>query len=333
MRCNSLPRGLILAGVAMATLAFTAISANAVTIVYEGFQYNDAATGTDPGSWPGGTTFDLLGEPDGLGTPADVDATGLAGTWANPTAGDNDNMFKKSGSLVFGDLPTAGNHIGFRSNLDNDRYNRALTAGAQSSISGAGEIWFSILAEKLQNNFSAAEGGFVLANQLVGNPRILLNDGTDGLAGFGVAPTTSGNNWTPYAWDGSSQSVGDAALTVGVGNGDVHLLVGQISFDTGAGGADQYTLYDYQLNAGSIIGGTLNPIASTIEVSVNQGDLDVVNLTRQVNLNYDELRIGTSLDAVLGIEAEAAPIPEPSAFALAALGLSGLAWFGRRRRR
>ena len=38
----------------------------------------------------------------------------------------------------------------------------------------------------------------------------LTDDGSTGLSGFGVAPTTAGNNWTPYAWNGSSQLVGFA---------------------------------------------------------------------------------------------------------------------------
>jgi hypothetical protein len=74
----------------------------------------------------------------------------------------------------------------------------------------------------------------------------------------------------------------------------------------------------------------LTPIASTLEVDVNQSLLGMVNLTRQVNLNYDELRIGTSLDDVLGIQAAA--VPEPGTFVLVASGLLAVAWFGRRRK-
>ena len=226
-----------------------------------------------------------------------------------------------SGSLAFGDLPTTGNHVRSDTNSNNDLFSRPISVG----LDGGSEIWFSVLASKLQNNFSAAEGGFVIGNQAVNNPRVLLDTGNSGLEGFGVAPTTAGSDWTPYAWNGSSQSVGDAALSVTVNTAatDIRLLVGQISFDTGAGGTDQYTLYDYQLNAGSVFGGTLNPIASTIEVDVDQGDLDTLSLTRQVNTAYDEIRIGSSLNDVLGI-------PEPSSIML--FGLSGLALILRRRK-
>ena len=163
-----------------------------------------------------------------------------------------------------------------------------------------------MLANKLQNNFSAAEGGLVIGNQAVNNPRILLDTGSTGLAGFGVAPTTDGNDWTPYAWDGSSQSVGDAALTVPTDGSEVHLLVGKISFDTGRGNRPSTPSTITNLNGGSVAGGTLNAIASTIDVNVDQSALDTLSLTRQVNTAYDEIRIGTPLNDALGI-----PIPDP----------------------
>jgi len=313
MTSTNRPATVLILGFALtASLVVAATSANAAVVVYEGFQY-DAVNDS------------LEGQPDG-GT--DIDATGLTGVW-DDTLDNGDNLFLKSGSLGFGDLSTNGNHVGFDSNTNNDIFTRGLSAGAQGVTAAVDEIWFSILAEKLQNNFSAAEGGFVLANQTVGNSRILENDGTDGLAGFGVAPTTSGDDWTAYAWDGSSQSAGDAALTVGVGSGDIRLLVGHISYDTGAGGTDEYTLFEYLLNGGSVEGGTLNQIASTLEVNVDQSLLDTVNLTRQVNTNFDELRIATTLEEALGLPA---PIPEPSTALLLAVGVVGFATRCRRRR-
>jgi len=211
---------------------------------------------------------------------------------------DGKGLFVAEGSLEFGDLLTTGNHVRGDTNLNNDIFSRPITA----SLSGGSGIWFSILANKLQNNFSAAEGGLVIANQTVGNSRLLENNGTDGLAGFGVGPTTSGNDWTAYAWDGASQSVGDAALGVPTNGSEVHLLVGNISFDTGTAGTDEYTLYEYLLDAGSVEGGVLSQICSTLEVNVDQTALDTLNLTRQVNSAYDEIRIGMSLNDVLGLE-------------------------------
>ena len=295
MKTTNQPRTLFtLAAAAMALGALTVGSGHAALLVYEGFQYETA--GADRSG------SDLLhGQPDGSG--GDVDADGLGGTWQDSTAVTaTSDMFVAAGSLLFGDLAAAGNHVRGDTNLNNDLFSRPITV----SLSSGNELWFSVLANKLQNNFSAAEGGLVIGNQAVNNPRILLDDGAGGLQGFGVAPTTDGNNWTPYAWDGSSQSAGDAALTVPTNGSEVHLLVGQISFDTGDGGTDRYTLYDYQLDGGSVVGGTLNAIASTIEIDVDQSALDTLSLTRQVNTAYDEIRIGTSLEDVLGIESPAA---------------------------
>ena len=305
---------------ALGTFAISASPARAVVAVYEGFQY-DAVNDS------------LHGQPDDAGG-TDTDATGLNGAWTD-TTGPTSNMFIKPGSLAFGDLATTGNSIGYLSNQQNDIFTRGLTAGAVTTVSTSTEIWFSILFEKLQNNFSAGEGGFVFGSQAVGNPRIYLNDGTDGLAGFGFGPTTAGDDLTPFAWDGTTQVAGDAVISVppnngssntaGLNLGPVHFLVGHISFDTGAGGTDEYTLFDYQLSGGSVAGGTLSPIASTIEIDIDQTAseiLDTISLTRQVNVNYDELRIGTMLSDVV-------PIPEPSAITL--LGLAGLALLRRRR--
>ncbi|BCX46742.1 hypothetical protein HAHE_06500 [Haloferula helveola] len=267
-------------------------------IVYEGFQYADPSTN------------DILGgQPDDAGV-TDVDATGLAGTWNDASGGNSGNtMYLIAGSLAYGDHVTLGNHVGFNTNSDRDIYHRDPTPAAQLGISGNPEIWFSFLADKVLNSFSAAEGGVAITNQIVANSEIVLNTGGDGLVGFGIAPTGSGNNWTAYAWDGSSQVAGDAALPVSIGANDVRLLVGRISFDAGAGGADVFTIFEYQLSgSNTVAGGALSQIASPIEVDVDQTVLDTLNVTRQVSTSYDEIRIGTSLaDVVPGAGAPASP--------------------------
>jgi len=63
------------------------------------------------------------------------------------------------------------------------------------------------------------------------------------------------------------------------------------------------------LNAGSVVGGSLNTFGS-IEVNVTEADLNTLSLTRQVNTAYDEIRIGTTLSDVV------TAVPEPSSTAL-----------------
>ena len=73
---------------------------------------------------------------------------------------------------------------------------------------------------------------------------------------------------------------------------------------------------------GSLDAGDLTLIA-TIEADMDESTLDTLNLTRQVNVNYDEVRIGTSMTDVLPV------IPEPGIAILGSFGLLGLL---RRRR-
>ncbi|MFN3168033.1 MAG: hypothetical protein ACE37H_13315, partial [Phycisphaeraceae bacterium] len=278
--------------------------------VYEGFQYDNLGA-------------ELIGLPDDPGV-GDTDATGLDGVWADASAstGTVNDMFIKSGSLVFSDLQTAGNHIGFSSNQNRDRYSRPLSASALAGIGSANEIWFSFLFEKLQNNFNAGEGGVVIGNQVVANSEIVKNNndgaaGGSGLVGFGIAPTGAGNDLTAYAWDGTTNvMVGDATLSAPPANGnsntdasnlgDVKLLVGHIAFNAGTGGTDQFTFYNVT-DDGSLDTGDLVQVASTIEIDVDESLLTTLNVTRQVNLNYDEIRIAGSLEEALGLAGGAIP--------------------------
>ena len=293
-----------LAGFALAT------SAHGALLVYEGFDYGAADTSR--------AGADLLhGQPDGVG--GDGNATGLSGTWADSTNVQNTDLFMYSGSLGFGDLATSGNSVRSDTNNNNDIMSRGIT----STLDGSGELWFSFTANKLQNNFSAAEGGIAITNQTVGNPRIFENDGTDGLQGFGIAPTTDGNNWTAHGWNGSSIVTGAESFGVATNGSETNLLVGQIEFGAGTGGLDVFNLSYMDLMGGSTLaGGTLTAITS-IEVDVDESTLDTLNLTRQVNTAYDEIRIGESFDDVV------VAIPEPS---IAILGSFGLLALLRRRR-
>lgn len=278
------------------TFALTPLS-QAELLVYEGFQY-------------GAIGNSLTGQPDLTpDTPEDIDAIGLTGTWGE--AQPNTEMFLKAGSLIFSDLATTGNHIGYLSNANSDIFHRPLASSVTDIISttgtNTGTIYFSFLFEKLQNNFGAAHEGLAIMNGILPAARWDSgNPGTIGTHGFAVA-AVSGDNLQAVAYDGNTgtQVVGGELLPITVVNGSsntdtsnqqVNLIVGEISFNTGTGGADVFKLYkandDGELSADDLI------LIDTIEADVDESLLTTLNLTRQVNVNYDEIRIGESLSDV-----------------------------------
>lgn len=310
MKIQNLPRYALTMGL----LALGGVqAAQADLLVYEGFQYGPAAA-TRTGAAL------LQGQP--TGSVGEVDAIGLGGTYNDLNGpGANTDLFMYDQSLSFIDLPTAGNSVRSDTNNNSDRFERSITA----DLDAGPELWFSFLANKLQNNFSAAEGGIVIGNQVVNNSRVLEDSGSTGLQGFGIAPTTSGNNWTAYAWNGSSQFDSGGVYTVPVDGTQTNLLIGHVSFGTGTGGTDEYSVYYYDTAAVSVIAdiSNLNQIGSTIEVNVDETTLDTLSLTRQVNTAYDEIRIATSFEEVIGI-------PEPASLIL--IGIGSTMILARRRR-
>jgi len=293
------------------TLAFglfgAATVSSAQVIVYEGFDYG--AVGED---------FDAY-------TSVGTEPTGLSGTgtgqWADPDGGND--MFLKSGSLNFSNLSTSGNHIGFESNLSSDRFNRALDSTAQTSIdnlgSSNGTLYFSFLFEKLQDNFGADHEGFALMNGVLPEARWDSgNSGASGRHGFAVAAVNDGSNLQAVGYDGTAgtRTVGSNSVPIAVVNGGsntstsnvaVNFIVGEISFNTGASGADVFKLYN-AADDGSLDQSDLTLI-DTIEFNMDESTLSTLNLTRQVNVNYDEVRIGQSFNDVLPVPPSQNPPP------------------------
>ena len=302
--------GTLIAGV----VGFAGTAAQADLLVYEGFQYSN------------------VGDPVDAVTTVNTDATGLTGSWSDAGDDDGNEMFLKDGSLLYSNLPVSGNSIGYLSNSDSDIMVRTLDGTAQAGISGASTIYISFLFEKLQNNFGADHEGFALMNGDLPAARWDNNNGgAVGRHGFAIA-SVNGSNLNAVAYDGTSGTrvVSSSTLPITVVNGgsntdtlnqEVAMIVGEISFNTGTGGADVFKLYSVA-DDGTLDASDLTLI-DTIEANVDESTLSTLNLTRQVNVNYDEIRITTSLPEALGV-------PEPASVAL--IGLGGLVIAGRRRR-
>ncbi|WP_146209308.1 hypothetical protein [Coraliomargarita sinensis] len=301
-------------------VSFVATSASGELLVYEGFDYGAA------------------GEPLDAYTSVGTEPVGLAGTgtgqWTDADSATHDS-YLKSGSLSFSNLATSGNHIGYENNNQSDRYNRGLETTGFSS----GSIYFSFLFEKLQSNFGADREGFAVMNQVAPQARWDSgNSGAIGLEGFAVA-AVDGSNLQAVGYDGTSgtRTVSGGSVPITVVNGGsntsisnvaVNFIVGEISFNTGTGGADVFSLYNFaddgSLDTSALDSNSDATLIDTIEFDMDESTLNTLNLTRQVNVNYDEVRIGTTLGDVL------VPVPEASTFTL--LGLSGLFLLRRRRR-
>jgi hypothetical protein len=295
----------------MASAMFFTQPASATLIIYEGFQYSN------------------VNDPIDAVTTVDTDATGLAGTWSDAGDDDGNEMFLKSGSLTHSNLQTSGNHIGFSSNSDSDIMVRTLTSGtatdAQDSITALGAsnntLYFSFMFEKLQNNFGADHEGLALMNGALPEARWDSgNAGAIGRHGFAVAAVTGGN-LNAVAYDGTTGARVVSTNTLSAPLNTPRFILGEISFNTGTGGADVFSLYsvsdDGDLDATDLT------LIDTIQANVDESLLTTLNLTRQVNVNYDEIRFADTPADVL-------PIPEPSSLAL--FGLGGLVLYALRRR-
>ena len=283
-------------------------SASAELYVYEGFQYSNDG--------------DILdGEPDGSGTPADINATGLGGVWDDQLT-KTEHLDIYENSLSFGDLVTNGNHVGSETTSQENIYVRSMT---NTNIGSTDDLYFSILIKPTNSN-SASRSGLILSdtNATGTNGRF---DNVSVTNGIGVG-SEGFANFNPFVWDGGVQTASTGSLSTS--DGTTYLLVGHLSFNSHVSGDDEFTLYNYNLTTS---GGTvtadfanLDIIGETLRVDIDEDlteKLDVINLTRQRQPFYDEIRVASTLE-------EALAVPEPTSLAL--LGLGGLLVASRRRR-
>lgn len=267
----------------LAVSAFSSISVNAATIIYEPFSQ---AAG------------DLSGKAGG---------TGLSGNW---TASGNTVDIVKPPTLTYGDLENTGGQV----NLPNSAgiYASVATTTALSSaglLNDGATLWFSYVFQKTANGGSNEQSGFAFGTDRVNPAFNGLNMQGSGY-GFGVFTNVSSvvaSSWTAGARTGGG-GVGLQALSTPT------LVIGKIVWGVGVAN-ETLTLYTRALDniaTEPTTGGGVRTVAG-----FDQTALDTISFGQRNSggtHTYDEIRFGATY-------ADIAPIPEPSAALMGGIGM------------
>ena len=276
-------------------------SAQAQT-VYEGFDYNTGA---------------LSGANGG---------TGFAGAWATTTSG-NPNFAIETPGLSFSTLPVIGNAAGRSSNANRSQANRTLSAASQSALTADNTTaWFSVLWEPGASGTSE-RGAFMFGNSAFGHGS---GDPKTGADGFGFTPFTGSRTTTIHAtgWEaGDASDNPSVAVDTGISQATntTEFLVGKINWKP-SGTPDEFFLFDIaDPSAGEPL--ESSAVASITTLDFLQSDWDSIALFENHASAFDEIRLATNFEEVVGREAPVTAVPEPQAIAIWALIGAGFAVF------
>lgn len=267
-------------------------SAQAAPVIYEPFDDSDPSLG---GNTPG---------------------TGLSGTWG----GQAGSYTVASPSLSFGSLPTSGNRV---YNGGGALRSASVTLGPDLAAAGlldhGAELWFSFLAD-IQTTATNTAYEFSLGTDAPsffnGMPTGGQGIGVNLWRGTGVEAATWNNTRSP----GARQTL-PANTTA--------LIVGKIIWGDDASAADTVEIYlpdtDLALPALAVSSTSAVLDQSLFDTLAFDGKSSPYDGSARI----DEIRFGATYNDVIGASA---PVPEPSTFLLASVGLALLGWGGRRRR-
>ncbi len=252
--------------------------------------YSSTASATTQNSSGSGTA--VIHEPfaSATGTLAGKNAgTGLTGTW------NSGGMNVTAGSLSYGGLITAGNHVVTMATGGNGEVSPGTTLSAAGLLANGAELWFSALVRSVTGQ----------------DQRTYLTLGTgaaDGYDRIGDNDTGSGvgvqlNNGQAYAHGWLGYSIGSGAVRGGaaaVADG-VQLVVGKIKW--GANGTANDTISIYLPGTDLALPATA---ASTATMLVDQSTYTTISFAGMNSTaipEIDEIRFGTSYAAVVPVGA------------------------------
>ena len=295
-----------------------ALSGNAQTISYDGFNYPDG----------------------GIATQSGGDSFGWAYAWASSTAGSKIGTNTSVG-LTYGDLMTDGG---------------ALQVGTPQVASGTGTAGGTTASPQRTltdtlGNLAAANGGTLWMSFLFYNPTYpttlyyrqsnvgFFSGSTSGLANgsekadLGLPNGSATVGTTFAAWGGTVSGSAPNVSSVSAFSPNVQFVLIELSVDNTTANDTYYAWFN--LDPSLFANNANSPSIATADVSNSGADLSSVNAIRfqagNANANgtnafftVDEFRMGDTF-------ADVTPIPEPVATAFAALG--GLALLALKRRR
>jgi hypothetical protein len=285
-------------------------SAQAATVIYEGFDYD---VGTNAGN--GGTTEE-----------------GLTGTW---TDSGNNTTSVISGSLAWGGLATSGNSLDTPGGQNHFMGARSISATALSGsdlLDDGETLWFSvIMGYDSGGNRTNSRLAFALSTQGFATSNFDYNFTTTGATGIGVTVGRfDGANGKIVATQFRDQTFGNsgfagnvfgntgsAILPAANTNIDYALVVGRITW--GATALDNDVIDIFLPGTNLALPTTVH---STLSVVVDQSGYDTITMARGDAMVMDEIRFGSDYASVV-------PVPEPSTALLGGLGMLALL---RRRR-